>query len=261
MPLISLVINTDTRPKKNEETGLFSGTSNLDYLTDGIRNKQLYFNEFDIETIVFIDQHLPVPEKELKYLYDTCDAVIVRKHQEFPGFNDRAYAEALHMARGKYVCHADQDTALFTSSPEHIQKQLDWLEQYDYISYPTGLSPNPVYDESFDHWWASTRYFLCKRETLDFTELRKMMEDYEYCFTKYPANRRCHFFEHWLGLLAKYNGKGVFYPPYDLDNYCVFSWGKYEDYVWRRLNEYSYPELLNWLANHPLTPPNNDVYC
>lgn len=261
MPEISLVINCDTRPQKNQETGLFSGTSNLDYLTDGIRNKQLYFSGFDIETIVYVDQHLPIPENELKYLHEICDAVIIRKHQDFPGFNDRNYVEALGMARGKFVCHADQDTAMFTSSPEYIQKQLDWLETYDYVSYPSQHSPTPVIDSSFDSWWSSTRYFLCKRETLDFTELRKMMEDYDYCFTKYPANRRCHFLEHWLGLLAKYTGKGVFYPPMEFEEYCVFSWGRYEDYIWRRLNEYSYQEVLNWLLKHPLTPPNNDVYC
>jgi len=260
-PTIALVINLDTRPQKNQETGLFSGTSNLGYITDCISTKQQYSNGFDVETIAFIDQHLPIPEQELNYLNMVCDALVVRKHQNFPGFNDRNYIEALSMARGKYVCHADQDTAMFTSGPEQIQKQLDWLEQYDYVSYPSGCSPNPVIDGSFDHWWSSTRYFLCKRDTLDFTELRKMMEDYEYCFSQYPANRRCHFLEHWLGLLAKYKGNGVFYPPFDFDGYCVFSWGRYEDYIWRRLNEYSYNEVLNWLTHHPLTPPNNDVFC
>lgn len=261
MPEISLIVNADTRPKKTQEEGLFSGTSNLDYLTEGVRNKQKYFDGFDIETIVFVDQHLPVPEHELKYLHNTCDAVVIRKHQNSPGFNDKNYMEALSMARGKYVCHADQDTAMFADNPAAIQKQLDLLEQYDYVSYPSYQSPNPVHDDSFDHWWASTRYFLCKRETLDFTELRKMMQDYDYCFTKYPANRRCHFMEHWLGLLAKYNGKGVIYPPYDFENYVVFSWGRYEDYIWRRLNEYNYQQVLDWLKQHPLTAPNNDVYC
>lgn len=261
MKKISLIINCDTRPKKNEETGLFSGTSNLDFLTDGIINKQKYFDGFDLETIVYIDKHLDIPEGELSFLNRTCDVVIIRKHESFEGFNDYNYIEALSMARGEYICHADQDTAMFASNPLAIQKQLDLLNEYDFVSYPSLHSPNPVHDPSFDHWWASTRYFLCKRETLDFTELRKIMSDYDYCYSKYPANRKCFFMEHWLGLIAKYKGKGVIYPPFDFDNYVVFSWGKYEDYVWRRLNEYSYQQLLNWLLSHPLTAPNNDVYA
>lgn len=260
MPDISLIINCDTRPAKNQETGLFSGTSNLDYLTEGVRNKQLYFSGYDIETIVYVDKHLDIPEKELKWLNDNCDAVIIRKHKDFPGFNDWNYIEALSMARGKYICHADQDTAMFAESPSAIQSQLDLLEAYDFVSYPSYFSPAPVHDESFDHWWASTRYFLCKRKTLDFTELRKMMEDYDYCFSQYPANRKCHFTEHWLGLLAKYKGNGVIYPPFPND-YVVFSWGRYEDYIWRRLNEYTFEEVLIWLQSHPLTLPNNDVYA
>lgn len=261
MPLISVVVNLDTRPQKNQETGLFSGTSNLDYLTEGIRNKKKYFEGFDVEVIAYIDKHLDIPERELSYLLNTCDAVVIRKHKEFSGFNDWNYIEAISMCRGKYICHADQDTAMFTSSPEHIQYQLDLLENYDYVSYPSLHSPNPVVDASFDHWWASTRYFLCKRKTIDFTEIRKMLEDYDYCFSKYPANRRCHFMEHWLGLLAKYKGKGVIYPPMMPDKYVVFSWGRYEEYLWRRLNDYAYEEVINWLTSHPMIQPNNDVYC
>jgi len=261
MPLISLVINLDSRPTKNQETGLFSGTSNLDYFTEGVRNKQLYFKDFDIETIVFIDKHLEIPERELSYLFETCDTVIIRKHTNEPLFNDSNYIQALSMARGVYICHCDQDTVLFTSSPEHIQKQLDLLEQYDYISYPSMYSPTPVVDNSFDHWWASTRYFLCKKETIDITELRSMMSDYDKCYEKYPANRKCFWTEHWLGLLAKYRGKGVLYPPMQTENYVVFSWGRYEDYLWRRLNNYSYEEVLKWLETHQLTLPNNDVYA
>ena len=260
MPTISLVINLDSRPKRNQEEGMFSGTSNWDYFVEGIRNKQLYFLGYEIETIAYVDKHLDIPEMEMKYLLENCDAVVIRKHKQFEGFNDWNYIEALSMCRGDYICHTDQDCVMFTSSPNFIQYQLDLLEKYDYISYPSIHSPNPVVDASFDHWWSSTRYFLCKRSSIDFTELRKMMQDYDYCFNTYPANRRCFFMEHWLGLLAKYKGNGVFYPPMQPENYVVFSWGRYEDYIWRRLNGYSYNEVLNWLAQHSMVEPNYDVY-
>jgi len=56
--LISVVINCDTRPEKNEQTGLFGGVCNEDFLTDGVFNKIKFFDGFNIEIPVgkyFID--------------------------------------------------------------------------------------------------------------------------------------------------------------------------------------------------------------
>jgi len=261
MPLISLVINCDTRPPKNSADGLFSGTSNEDFLTDGVFNKIQFFKGFDIETIVWIDEHLPVPEKTLEYLRSICDTVVIRKHTSEPLFNDSNYLSALSCARGKYICHCDQDTAMFSSFPEAVQRMLDWLEHHDYVSYPSLWSPKPVHDDTFDHVWVSTRFFICKRETIDFTELRWMMGDYDRCYEKYPAARRCFWLEHWLGLIARDKGKGVFYPAMEGHSWVIFSWGRYEQWLLRRLNEYSYEEVVNWVNSKGGIAYPNEVYA
>tara|TARA_R110000868_G_scaffold243012_1_gene498716 strand:+ start:1883 stop:2668 length:786 start_codon:yes stop_codon:yes gene_type:complete len=261
MPTISLVINCDTRPAKDSADGLFSGTSNEDFLTDGIANKIKFFEGFDIETIVFIDEHLPISDDTLQYLRSIADTVVVRKHTSEPGFNDNNYLSALSLATGKYVCHCDQDTALFTSSAEPINKMIGWLESWDYISYPSHWSPKAVDDPTFDHVWASTRFFICKRETIDFTELRWMMADYNRCYEKYPANRKCFWTEHWLGLIARDKGKGVFYPAIVDSDCLIFSWGRYEQWLLRRLNGYSYQQVLDWVISKSGIQYPNDVFA
>lgn len=261
MPDISIVINCDTRGERNQQTGLFNGVVNLDFLTDGVFNKIAFFKGYDIETIVFIDEHNKVDEKTLSYLRSICDTVVVRKHTHEPLFNDMNYISAMGLARGKYIAKFDQDTACFTSSKQPIENMIEWLEVYDYVSYPSWWSPNPVLDDSFDHWWSSTRFFMCKRETIDFTELRWMMGDYDRCYEKYPVNRKCFWTEHWLGMLSKYKGKGVFYPPIDLQNYTIFSWGSYEKYTLRRLNELQYSEIVNFINSKGGIQYPNDVFC
>lgn len=254
MPKISLIINCDTRPTKNHETGLFSGISNLDFLTDGIFNKINFFKGFDLETIVFVDKHQDLPEKTFQYLNDICDTVVIRKHTSETNFNDWNYLNALSLARGEIICHADQDTAMFTASPEPVHKLIELLDKWDYVSYPSFWSPLPVQDNTFDHVWASTRFFMCKRETLDFTEIRRCF-DYDYWCKTYPVNRKCAWLEHWLGSISKFKGKGVYYPPIELEKYAIFSWGKYDDYILRRLNEYTYEEVKQWICQHPIHYP------
>jgi len=258
MPEISVVINVDTRPQRDEQTGLFNGVCNEDFLTDGVYNKIKFFESFDIETIVFIDEHLPVSGETLAYLMKTCDTVVIRKHTSEPLFNDNNYLSALSLARGKYVAHFDQDTACFTPDRGPVEQMISWLEHWDYVSYPSHWSPKPVHDDSFDHVWVSTRFFMCKRETLDFTELRWMMADYERCYAKYPATRRCFWTEHWLGLIARDRGKGVFYPAID-GTYLIFSWGKYEQWLLKRLNEYSYQKVVDWVNSKGGIGYPNDV--
>src|SRR5690349_249232 len=106
---ISIVINCDTRPPKNTADQIFSGVVDTDFLTDGIVNKIKFFDGFDIEVILFIDKHQDIPQETLSYIYSMCDAVVIRKHTDEPGFNDYNYHSALSLARGEIVCHFDQD--------------------------------------------------------------------------------------------------------------------------------------------------------
>lgn len=254
---VSIVINADTRPERKEQEGLFSGTVNEDFLNDGVFNKIKFFQGFDIEVILFIDIHNLIPESTLEYIRSICDVVVLRRHTDEPKFNDWNYWGALSMARGEIIVHFDQDTAAFSSSKEAVQGMIDLLGIYDYVSYPSLFSPNPDSNPNYDYYWCSTRFFMCKRETLDFTEIRKCLEDSDFLYGRYPASVRNPWMEHVLALISKYKGNGVYYPPISLDKLAIFSWGSYEKYTLRRLNEYTYEELTNWLSIHPILYPND----
>lgn len=257
--MISICINLDTRAAKNIADGLFSGTSNLDYLTDGVYNKQLFFSGFEFETIVFIDEHLPVPDDILEYLRRTCDVVIIRKHTDEISFNDYNYLTCLSAARGDIICHVDQDTACFAYSKENVEELIRQLEKFKFVSYPSHWSPKAVNDPSFgNRTWASTRFFLCKKEAIKFDELRKCIEEPEYGYDKYgDSPRRCNWLEHFLTLT---NDDSCHYPKMEIDKHLIFSWGSYERWTLRRLNEMKYDEVKDWVKNHPIVYPN-DIYC
>lgn len=256
MPLISIVINCDSRPQKNEQTGLFGGVCNEDFLTDGVFNKIKFFEGFDIETIVFIDEHLPVSESTIEYLRSLCTTVVVRKHSDEISFNDYNYLSALSLARGTYVAHFDQDVAAFSSSKESVQSLIVLLETYKFVSYPSIWSPNAVDDPTFGgKMWASTRFFMCKRETLKFDTLRACIEEPEWAYKTFgDVPRRCNWTEHFLTLT---NNNSVYYPPIQTERLTIFTWEKYETYTLRRLNELPYEGIFNWHNTHPIFYPAN----
>jgi len=255
---ISLVINVDSRPPKDEQTGLFGGCIHPDFLDAGVFNKIQFFKGFEIETIVYVDKHLPIPERTLQYLYEMADIVCIRKHTSEPGFNDWNYQRALRLCTGDIICHMDGDMAAFASNPQSVQEMIDLLEHYSFVSYPSPNSPYAAHDSTFDYAWASTRFFLCKRESLDLTEIDKMQRNYEYCYETYPASRKEHWTEHLLGLHAKYKGKGVYYPPIDYDKLMIWCWDNYDSYVLNRLNSQSYEEVKQFVfSKGGIFYPNN----
>lgn len=256
MPLISLIINADTRSTRDSDNGMFNGVVSNDFLTDGIYNKIKFFEGFDIETIVFIDEHNPLSEDTLSYLRKLCDTVVIRKHTNENSFNDYNYLSAFALARGQYIAHFDQDTAAFTNGKESIQYMLDLLEDYKFVSYPSIWSPNPVEDTSFNNfWWASTRFFICKKETIRITELENCIKEPEYCYEKYGDRpRRCNWTEHFISHM---NNNLVYYPQIQVNNYTIFTWERYERYTLRRLNEFSYDKIIEWHNSHPIFYPNN----
>ncbi len=259
---ISIVINADTRPQRDTFGGNnLMGVCNSDFLIDGVLNKQKFFEGFETETVLFIDEHLPLDFETLNKLTEIIDTLVIRKHTEWNLYNDDYYIQALELARGEYIFHFDQDTAAFTSSKEPINNLIQLLEAYDYVSYPSHWTPKAVHDESFDYDWASTRFFCCKRETLDFTELRKWLGNYEYAYEKYPASRKCHWFEHALGLIAKYKGKGVYYPPIEYERYMIFCWGRYTNGLLNELNNSGYNSVIGFVLSRGGIQYVNDVYA
>lgn len=256
MPLISVVINCDTRPERGNEEGLSKGVVSRDFLTDGVFNKVKFVDGLDAEIILFIDKHEEIPQQTLEYIQKICDVVVIRKHTGGENFNDYNYMDALKLARGKYVMHFDQDTAAFTSSTTHIEDMIKLLSQYKFVSYPSFWSPNAVEDSTFGgKMWASTRFFICERETLDFKVLEKCIKNPDWAYEYFgDSPRKCNWLEHFLTLA---NHNSVYYPQLQMDKYTIFSWENYNQYTLRRLNELPYEEIYEWHKTHPLFYPNN----
>jgi hypothetical protein len=244
MATISICINADTRPEKSNAETMFNGVCNLDFLIEGVKNKQKFFSGFDYETILFIDEHLPLSQNDLQEIRELCDTVVVRKHTSEPNFNDWNYQSALYLCRGEIIAHFDQDTNAFSSSKESVQELINLLDNYKYVSYPSHWSPFAVCDPSFNYMWVSTRFFMCKKDTIDFSELRKLQSNYEYYIQKYNPSKACHWTEHILGNLVS---SSVIYPPIDYDKLTIFSWGSYEKWTLRRLNSISYEEIKQFI--------------
>ncbi len=262
MPLISIVVNVDSRPENNTNEKMFNGVVNRDFLVDNVINKKKLFQGFDAEFIVFLDLHEEVSDETISHMRELADTLIIRKHNKsfedvdnFAAFNDLNYLQALFCARGKYIFHFDGDVSAFASSPEPIKEYIALLEQYDFVSYPSLWSPLPVHDDSFQGiFWVSTRFFCCKRSTLDFGELMRCQLDYDYWRTKYPRARLCHWLEHIL-----HNGKEncVIYPKVDFARFILFTWERYEKYILKRLNNQTFEEVNNWVCSKPFGYPNN----
>jgi len=255
--MISIVINADTRPIRNAEHGLSKGVVNRDFLLHGVVNKIKFFEGFPIEVILHVDEHEPVPN--LSELTQLCDTIIVRKHTDEPKFNDYNYLRAMSLASGEYVAHFDMDTAAFTESPKPIKNMLAMLEHHDFISYPSHWSPDAVHDDSFDYRWASTRFFICKREKLNTQRYRELLADYVATYEAYPASRKCHWTEHIIGLVAKYDGKGVYYPPI-VNDHLIFSWGSYTEGTIQQLQQLSFDEVVNYVNARGGIHYPNDVH-
>ncbi len=255
-PYLSIVINCDTRPENLNENGMSKGVVSRDFLDSGVFNKIQFFKGFEKEIILFIDKHEDLLLQTLSYLHTICDVVVVRKHTSEHAFNDINYISALSLARGEIVCHFDQDTACFTSGKEYIEELIGHLDNHKFVSYPSYWSPRAVHDPSFgNRTWASTRFFMCKREALKFDVLRACIEEPEWAYATFgDSPRRCNWLEHFLTLS---NGDSCYYPPIELDKGSVFSWGSYEKYTLRRLNELPYSEIKQWLNSHPIVYPND----
>ena len=246
--MISIVINCDTRKGFQEESTqmekMFDGCRSEDFLIDGLLNKQKFFEGFETETILFIDEHEPVPQHIYEKLKEITTTLVIRKHTDEPNQNDFSYISALSLARGEYVAHFDQDCVAFTRDDKPILGLLRLLDDYKYVSYPSYWSPSAVHDDSFNYMWCSTRFFMCKRDTLDFTEIIKCQRNYEYYIEKYQPSRVCHWAEHILAMVA---GKSVYYPPIDYANYVVFCWGRYNKGTLQKLNNMSYDEVCGYV--------------
>lgn len=273
--MISLVINLDSRPgfMENETVQglMMNGTRSLDFFTEGVKNKVKFFEGHNLETTVFIDVHDPLPKETMDWLTNEqangiIDNLVFNRHTEkflgegFQKFNDISFLNAMVISRGDIIVHADGDASVFINDKSVINEWLAWLTEgrYDFICYPSKHSPDPVVDPDFDYFWASTRWTMFRRESLDYTELVKCLMDSDYLYGKYgDRKRKCPWLEHLMSLI---NGPAkVFYPPYQLERYIVFCWSKYISGTLGRLNAAPYHEVLEYIKKCGGISYPNDV--
>lgn len=265
--MISVVINADSRPNAGAEIsttgdsgkGSLQGVRSYDFLVDGPKMLRNYFSGYEIEMILAIDEHEPLPVEVRSEIHEMIkrqeiDVFICQPHERKSKYwYDKITIAALKLATGDYVAHFDQDCAAFRDpNSDIIAKYLAWLNDsppYQFVCQPTTmtLAEHKMY-------WASTRFFICKRETLDFAKLDEAVSNEGARFAKYghaPA------LEHVLGRMG-----GVLYPPADWSDHIVFSWARYHRGVLGKLNRMPYEDVRKFLfdtCGGPLGP--NDILC
>lgn len=264
MPYLSLCINVDTRDgflEDNTEMGaMFNGCRSSDFLIDGVLNKIKFFDGFDKEIIIHVDRHNDIPESILSKLQEISDTLIVRKHTNEASFNDWSYVRCLRVATGDLVCHVDQDTACFTDSKAYVDELISHLDNHSFVSYPSHWTPRAVHDESFGHrTWASTRWFICKKETLKLDEIEQCIIEPEWGYQKYgDSPRRTNWTEHFLTLV---NNDSCFYPPVELHKGAIFSWSAYKKGTLEMLNNMPYEGVKQWILHRGGIQYPVDVKC
>lgn len=249
-PKISIVINLDTRPENLSEGEMGKGVVSREFIMEGIHNKLKFFKGFNTELIVFIDVHEPLDAGKIQWLTLVADKVVFSKHKPWGSGNcttkpnDYNYLHALGLARGEYVVHFDMDMAAFTRDETPIWNMIMMLDEYDYVSYPSQHSPAPCHDDSFDYWWVSTRFFMCKRTTLNIALITRCLDDEAVLDKYFPSVKKLGWMEHVLGRTAK---RGVIYPPFDLTNHAIWSWRKYIPNTYAKLNVMSYDQIGEYI--------------
>lgn len=275
--MISIVVNLDTRPgfleQESKAEALLKGARSVDFLTDGIINKNKFFKDFEHETIVFIDYHDPLPTNVLMCLCGMLDAgeitsLTFSKHREYfnkmgycPKTNDLNYLQAIAQAKGDYIAHFDADVVAFLNDKSLLEQWIKRLADYelDYISYPSATSPKAVNDPAFDYMWASTRFFMCRRDTFKYDETLKCLLDSNYLYETYgDRERKCPWFEHVISLITG-GGNKVWYPPIEYDRAIIFSWNRYRTGTINMLNDASYEEVKNFVLDRGGISYPNDV--
>lgn len=262
MSRISIVINADTRPGSGDVDtivgrygeGSLQGCRNYDFLIDGIKNKRDYFSGSDFEIILVVDEVEPIPEIIREKMERYADRVEARKFDHsLHRWNDRLYLSSLELGEGEFVVHFDQDVMAYRDPNSIIvQQYLEWLDYgpAKFICQPTPLT----YEQHLmDH--ASTRFFICKRESLNIPELTSCLDD-GYRRKNY-GDKHAPALEHIIGIVS---GMGtVMYPPLDWNDHVIASWTTYRSGLYSQLSQLAYPEIVHYLRDISCFAGANDV--
>jgi len=248
--MLSIVLNADTRVgylNDNSQVGDYGsgslqGVRSCDFLVEGLKNKMHYFRGYECQCILFMDVHEDISVElmseieSIVYSYGNNSKVVLVPHsKEKDKWNDLLYIEALKLAEGDYIAHFDQDcNAYRTDESDIIEDYIYWLDsdKYKYICQPW----DGVGDE-MTH--ASTRFFICKKETLDLPLIERSL------FINPLMGKHNPCLEHTLGILA--GEDGVLYPPRRDEEYLVFSWARYFKGTLKKLNEMEPKDAINYV--------------
>jgi hypothetical protein len=266
--MISLVYNLDTRKKFLDDKTVLDdngGCCSVDFMLEGLREKLEFLKPYELEVIVYIDKHENIPHSVLARLeemqfFDEIKHLIIKDHNAErygkaygKNNNDLIYAECLSLATGDYVIHFDADTLAYRADDcDVIGNHIKLLDKYKYISLPTPDSPycvdkdNPIM-KGLNYQWASTRYFICRREMLPSkNELIKCFDN-KYLKQHYGQAARPNCVEHILGVIA---GEGnVYYPKIELNKYIISSWGMYYKGTIEKLHKMNYKDVINYIKS------------
>lgn len=253
-PQVSIVINCDTRSNwlddsteiRNYGDASLLGCRSVDFMLSGVRNKRKFFEGCDLETILVIDKREEIPNwvmVELDAMLTSGEIsklVIETFNHSRPRWNDWIYYESCKHATKEYLVHFDGDAAAFRR-PEFplIEKCIEWLDSgHNFVCQQT-----PLPEAEHGMWWASTRFFMCKRETLKLEEIRRCFDD-GYRWGVYGSKRWSPCFEHLASLVA---GEKVLYPPCDNDNFVLVNWVTYRKGLLEWLNNLPYDEVRRYV--------------
>lgn len=262
---LSLIYNLDTRKGwRDKRTSLDQndgGCRSEDFFIYGLENKRNFINDkkYETEVIVYVDVHEPLTPEIEDYLHMVCDKLIIMPHTPErygkayrKNNNDLIYAEVLSLATGDYVIHFDADTFCYRNDTfDATEYYISLLDKYKYVCMPSNDSPYVLSRghelmKGLGYQWASTRFFICKRETLpDINELTKCFDN-KYLKEHYGKVARPNCVEHILGVMAG-EPREILYPFMRPDDYLMFSWGTYYKGIYEYLSILEYNDIKKYI--------------
>lgn len=220
------------------------GCRSVDFITEATIARQRFLESplvDEVETIICIDVHEPIPSWVYERLFEisNCYVVTDQHDRHRHRWNDYIYIHALRQATGDLVAKWDGDCIGYRHPDfDVLTYYFDFLSNgAAYVCQQTKLIP-----EVEPMWWASTRFFLCRRETLDLDEAARCIDD-DYRRAKYGP-KHCPCLEHCLGLMC---GERVIYPPEKNSDFIVWNWVQYYLNCIPKLNNMPYADILQYV--------------
>lgn len=248
---ISVVINADTRvgyllPHSTVGdfgSGSLQGVRSVDLLIEGLKNKLNFFSDYNIQCVLYIDRHediAPIVMEEIQHIVYSCgnnSKLIFKEHNRNEWkWNDKLYIEAFKLAEGDYVVHFDMDSNAYKKEGSNVvERYLKWLDEgYKYVCQPWDKIGDDMY-------WASTRFFICKRSEIDWGLVERSV------FINPLMGKHNPCYEHTSGILV--GRDKILYPDREDSEYIIFCWASYFSGLLKHLNSLPYEEVKKYILD------------